>query len=94
VGYADGLPRSGSGRLPVMIAGKRFTVAGTVAMDQVVIDIGDTRVRAGDQVQLFGSGSHGEPTADDWAEACGTINYEIVTRLGPRLPRRHLSGAA
>ena len=76
-----------------MINGERFTVAGTVAMDQVVIDVGDAKVTPGDQVQLFGSGSHGEPTADDWANACGTINYEIVTRLGPRLPRRHMGGA-
>ncbi len=93
VGYADGLPRSGSNRLPMMINGERFTVAGTVAMDQVVVDIGDAPVRAGDKVHLFGPGSHGEPTADDWAAACATINYEIVTRLGPRTPRRHLGGA-
>lgn len=93
VGYGDGLPRAGSGRLPVMINRQRFTVAGTVAMDQVVVDIGEVAVRRGDEVLLFGSGSRGEPTADDWAAACGTINYEIVTRLGPRLPRRHLGGA-
>lgn len=93
VGYADGLPRSGSNRLPVMINGERFTVAGTVAMDQVVLDIGEAPVRAGEKVYLFGPGSHGEPTADDWAAASATINYEIVTRLGPRTPRRHLGGA-
>lgn len=93
VGYGDGLPRAGSGRLPLMINRQRFTVAGTVAMDQVVVDIGEAAVRRGDEVLLFGSGSGGEPTADDWAAACGTINYEIVTRLGPRLPRRHLGGA-
>lgn len=94
VGYADGLPRSGSGRLPLMINGERYTVAGTVAMDQVVVDVGEARVKAGDRAALFGSGSHGEPTADEWAAAAGTINYEIVTRLGPRLARRHMSGAA
>lgn len=93
VGYADGLPRSGSGRLPVAINGVRHTVAGTVAMDQVTVDVGDARVKPGDEVVLFGPGGRGEPTADEWAAACATINYEIVTRLGPRIPRRHLGGA-
>lgn len=92
VGYADGLPRSGSGRLPVQINGERFSVAGTVAMDQVVLDIGDAPMAPGDLVQLFGSGAHGAPTADEWAEACGTINYEIVTRLGTRIPRDYSPG--
>lgn len=93
VGYADGLPRSGSGRLPVAINGVRFQVAGTIAMDQVVVDVGDLKVKPGDEVMLFGPGSRDEPTADEWAAACATINYEIVTRLGPRIPRRHLGGA-
>ena len=92
VGYADGVPRSGSGRIPVQIRGKRFTVAGTVAMDQVVVDIADLDAAAGDEVVLFGSGREGSPTADDWALACGTINYEIVTRLGTRIPRRYFGG--
>lgn len=92
-GYADGLPRSGSGRLPVSINGVTYTVAGTIAMDQVVVDIGEAKVRAGDRAQFFGPGGNGEPTADDWAAACATINYEIVTRLGPRIARRHLGGA-
>lgn len=87
VGYADGLPRAGSGRLPMRVGGQRFSVAGTIAMDQVVLDIGDTEVGAGDVVQLFGTGAEGDPTADEWAQACGTINYEIVTRLGARIPR-------
>jgi len=94
VGYADGVPRSGSSRIPVQINGQRFTVSGIIAMDQMVIDIGDTPAKPGDEVLLFGSGRHGEPTADDWAIACGTINYEIVTRIGPRIPRRHLGWAA
>lgn len=89
VGYADGLPRAGSGRLPLQVSGKRFSVAGTIAMDQVVVDVGNTAVAAGDVVQLFGTGSAGAPTADEWAQACGTINYEIVTRLGTRIPRNY-----
>ena len=88
VGYADGVPRAGSGRVPVMIGEQRFVVAGTVAMDQVVVDIGDASVRAGDEVTMFCNGAHGAPTADDWAVACDTINYEIVTRMGTRVPRR------
>jgi alanine racemase len=92
VGYADGVPRSGSGRLPVLIAGQRRSVVGTVAMDQVVIDLGGAAATAGDPVLLFGPGADGEPTADEWAAACGTINYEIVTRLGSRIPRRYVGG--
>lgn len=90
VGYADGVPRAGSGRIPVMINGQRFTGAGTIAMDQFVIDINDAAIAPGDTVQLFGSG--GAPSADDWAAACGTINYEIVTRLGSRIPRSYRGG--
>jgi alanine racemase len=92
VGYADGVPRAGSGRVPVMVNGQRFTAAGTIAMDQFVLDVGDAEVAPGDQVTLFGSGAGGAPTADDWAQACGTINYEIVTRLGSRIPRDYLGG--
>jgi len=94
VGYADGLPRAGSGRLPLQVSGERFSVAGTIAMDQVVLDIGDTVVSAGDVVELFGTGSAGAPTADEWAQACGTINYEIVTRLGSRIPRDYSDEAS
>jgi alanine racemase len=57
-------------------------------MDQIVLDCGDDPVAAGDVATLFGPGDDGGPTADDWAEAVGTINYEIVTRFGsPRVPR-------
>ena len=57
-------------------------------MDQIVLDCGDDPVAAGDVAVLFGPGDDGEPTADDWAEALDTINYEIVTRIGSaRVPR-------
>jgi alanine racemase len=52
-----------------------------------VVDVDDDPVAAGDEVLLFGPGDHGEPTAEDWAQAVGTIAYEIVTRIGPRVPR-------
>ncbi|MEE1759377.1 MULTISPECIES: alanine racemase [unclassified Streptomyces] len=87
VGYADGIPRHASGSGPVLVGGKWRTVAGRVAMDQFVVDLGGDEPAAGDEVVLFGSGDGGEPTAEDWAKAAGTIAYEIVTRIGTRVPR-------
>lgn len=88
LGYADGVPRGASGRLPVSIAGRRFVNVGRIAMDQFVVDVGDTAVSIGDEVVLFGDPTLGVPSATEWADAAGTINYEIVTRLGGRVPRR------
>ncbi|GAB2924563.1 alanine racemase [Micromonospora polyrhachis] len=88
LGYADGVPRHASNCGPVQLAGQVRTIAGRVCMDQIVLDCGDDPVAPGDVATLFGSGANGEPTADDWAEAVGTINYEIVTRFGGvRVPR-------
>jgi alanine racemase len=92
LGYADGVPRHATNVAEVWIGGRRRTIAGTVCMDQFVVDLGDDEVAAGDEVILFGPGHHGEPTAQDWAEAIGTINYEIVTRVGARVPRRYPGG--
>lgn len=88
LGYADGIPRHASGRLPVSIAGRRFTNVGRIAMDQFVVDVGDTPVSIGDEVVLFGDPTLGVPSAADWAQAASTINYEIVTRIGARVPRK------
>ncbi|MFT4229410.1 MAG: alanine racemase [Microbacterium sp.] len=88
LGYYDGIPRSASGRAPVSIGGVRFRVAGRVAMDQFVVDVGDRPVAVGDEAVLFGDPALGLPSAEDWARAAGTINYEIVTRIGPRVVRR------
>jgi alanine racemase len=93
LGYADGVPRDATNVGPVMVSGRRRTIAGVVCMDQFMLDLGDDSVAAGDVVTLFGSGDDGEPTAQDWADATGTISYEIVTRVGPRVPRRYLGGA-
>ena len=93
LGYADGVPRHATNVSEVLIAGRRRRIAGTVCMDQFVVDVGDDAVSPGDEVLLFGPGDRGEPTAQDWAEAIGTINYEIVTRIGPRVPRRYLGGS-
>ncbi|WP_432587110.1 alanine racemase [Streptomyces sp. HD1123-B1] len=87
VGYADGIPRHASGTGPVLVAGKWRTVAGTVAMDQFVVDLGGDSAVEGEEAVLFGPGDRGEPTAEDWARAAGTIAYEIVTRVGSRVPR-------
>lgn len=91
IGYADGVPRSASGRGPVWIGGTPFAVAGRIAMDQFVVDVGDHPVAVGDEAVLFGDPTLGVPSADDWARAAGTINYEIVTRIGPRVLRRQVS---
>jgi alanine racemase len=87
LGYADGVPRHASNVGPVWMNGRRFSVAGRVCMDQMVVDVGDLPVAPGDPVVLFGPGRDGEPTAQDWADAVGTIHYEIVTRVGPRVTR-------
>ncbi len=87
LGYADGIPRHASGSGPVLVAGKWRTVAGRIAMDQFVVDLGGDGARPGDPAVLFGPGDRGEPTAEDWARATGTIGYEIVTRIGTRVPR-------
>lgn len=90
LGYADGIPRHASGRGPVQVGGVRRRVAGRVAMDQFVVDMDGDTPEPGARAVLFGPGDRGEPTADDWAEAAGTIVYEIVTRIGSRVPRVHL----
>ena len=90
LGYADGVPRHASGAGPVLVGGKWRTVAGRIAMDQFVIDLGGDEPEPGAEAVLFGPGDRGEPTAQDWAQAAGTIGYEIVTRIGARVPRVHL----
>jgi alanine racemase len=91
VGYADGVPRQASGRGPVRIGDGTFRVAGRVAMDQFVVDVGDQPVAVGDEAVLFGDPTLGVPSAKEWADAADTIDYEIVTRIGPRVPRRQVS---
>ncbi|MFF4887313.1 alanine racemase [Streptomyces nigra] len=92
LGYADGIPRHASGAGPVLVGGKWRTVAGRVAMDQFVVDLGGDEPEAGARAVLFGPGDGGEPTAEDWAQAAGTIGYEIVTRIGSRVPRVYVDG--
>ncbi len=89
VGYGDGVPVHGSSVAPVLVAGERRTISGRVCMDQFLVDVDDQPVSAGDEVVLFGSEATGAPTAQEWAETCGTISYEIVTRIGGRFGRRY-----
>lgn len=91
LGYGDGLPRTARGA-QVAIAGRRYPIVGRIAMDQVIIDVGDDPVVPGDEVLVWGPGHTGEPTASDWATWDDTIGYEIVTRLGSRVPRRYVEG--
>ena len=87
MGYADGIPRVAKAA-GIFVAGKRSPIIGRVSMDQFVVDLGpDSKAQSGDWVTIFGNGSHGEYTADDWGAASQSINYEIVTRIGPRVPR-------
>ena len=95
LGYADGVRRAlnGRGRMMVLMDGELRPVVGRVSMDQIVVDCGDSRVREGDHAVLFGSGDHGEPTAQDWADELGTIHYEVVTGIhGRRVTRTTVGG--
>jgi len=91
MGYADGIPRIAQAA-GVFINGKKAPIIGRVSMDQFVVDLGaQSTAKSGDWVIVFGDGSHGEYTADDWGRASSSINYEIVTRIGPRVPRIYQS---
>ena len=88
LGYADGIPRNANNLAGVFVGGKRAPLIGRVSMDQFVVDLGSNSLaKTGDEVIVFGDGAGGEYTVDEWAKASGTINYEIVTRIGSRVPR-------
>lgn len=93
LGYGEGIAISASNRAEVQVAGARARLVGRVCMDQLVVDLGDRRAARGDEVVLLGPGHDGEPTAEDWAAASGTIAYEVVTRLGGRIVRTYKGGA-
>jgi len=88
LGYADGIPRNTNNLAGVFVDKKRAPIIGRVSMDQFVVDLGVTsNAKTGDEVIVFGDGSGDEYTVDEWAKAANTINYEIITRIGPRVPR-------
>ena len=95
LGYADGIDRHASGKIWVAANGQKYPQVGRICMDQFMVDLGcgqDGRppLAPGATVRVWGDGSQGEPTADDWAQAAGTINYTIVTDLNPRVPRVYI----
>ena len=89
-GYAEGISRAAGNTASVWVEDSLRPVRGRICMDQFVVDLHGELPPYGTEVVLFGPGDRGEPTAQDWAEATGTISYEIVTRLGGRLARRHV----
>jgi alanine racemase len=99
IGYADGIERMAGNRASVLLGGRLCPVVGRIAMNALTVDIGPdpasenaregSVVSIGDEAVLFGAASAGHPTADQWADATGTINYEVVARLSRRLPRRY-----
>jgi len=92
IGYADGVPRELAERGgTALVRGRRCPIAGTVTMDQLMLDVGDLPVDVGDEVVLIGRQGHEAITAADWAHALGTIAYTIVCGIGPRVPRVYLS---
>jgi len=92
LGYADGVTRSLADGGEVLIGGRRHPIAGTITMDQLMVDCGDHPVEVGDEVVLFGRQGDELLPVDEWAARVGTITYEIVCGIGPRVPRRHLEG--
>ena len=91
MGYADGIPRIAKAA-GIFIEGKRAPIIGRISMDQFVVDLGpDSTAIAGDYVVIFNRGDLGEFTAEDWGLASSSINYEITTRIGPRVPRIYSS---
>lgn len=87
IGYGDGYPRNLSDKASVLVKGKLFRIAGRICMDQIMVDIGNTRACAGDEVVLIGSQGKNSISVEELAELSGTIPYEIVCGLGSRIPR-------
>ncbi len=86
-GYADGVPRAATGRAQVEIRGQRFPVVGRIAMDQIVVDVGDADIHEGEVVGIWGNPADGTPSISEWAEWADTITYEIATGIGSRVVR-------
>lgn len=89
LGYADGILRVASNKAPVLVGGTTGRITGRIAMDQFVVDIGDTTARPGDPVVLFGAPSRGEPSALDWEDVLGVTAPVITSRLGRRIERTY-----
>jgi alanine racemase len=91
IGYADGVPRRLTDDGCVLIGGRRRAIAGTITMDQLMVDCGDDAVAVGDEVVLLGRQGDEEITVAEWAELLGTIVYEVTCGISPRVPRFYVS---
>jgi alanine racemase len=87
VGYADGVPVSTSNRGAVLIRGRRMPIAGRVSMDFVGVDVGDEPIEIGEEAILFGEGQGTRLPVEEAARAARTISYELLVRVGSRVPR-------
>jgi alanine racemase len=94
VGYEDGYQRALSSRAEALVGGRRRRVAGTVTMDQILVDCGDDEVRVGDEVVLIGAQGDERITADELGGHVGSIGYEMVTAISERVPREYLGAGA
>ena len=93
IGYHDGFRRSFSGTVEVLLRGRRAPVVGAVSMDVALVDATDSGVERGDAVVCLGSQGEETVTAWDLAAAAGTIPYEILCGIGPRVARVYAGGA-
>jgi alanine racemase len=87
IGYGDGYPRNLSNKSPVLIKGKYFKISGRICMDQIMVDVGSTILKAGEEAVLIGAQGKNKVSIEDLAYLSGTIPYEIVCGLGSRIPR-------
>ena len=87
LGYADGLPRTASGRAEVLVSGVRRPLVGRLSMDMSVVDLGDVPAGLGASVTVLGPGDAGEPTLRDWADWSATLEHEVITGFGARIDR-------
>jgi alanine racemase len=91
IGYGDGYPRNLSNRADVLIKGKRFRISGAVCMDQIIVDLGDCKIRLGDEVVLIGRQGSAGISVEELAKLSGTIPYEIVCGIDSRVTRLYIN---
>ncbi len=94
IGYADGVRRQLTGRLQVLIAGRRYPVVGTITMDQIMVDLGDDSIPLGAKALIWGATADGCIEVLDIAETMGTIPYELTCGISKRVPRVVVDGAS
>jgi alanine racemase len=92
VGYADGYFRSLSNRGRVLINGEYCDILGRISMDQMTVDVTGKNVAYDDEVVLIGQSNNSFISADELADICGTINYEITSKITSRIRRKYIKG--